>query len=75
MEAQGFIGQEGKLGLARIILKSSREFFKGGLLRTLSVMPRRYYLCSGSAGTLEVVDLSTFQILLCPDTEWRGLST
>ena len=27
MEAQGFIGQEGKLGLARIILKSSREFF------------------------------------------------
>lgn len=37
MEAQGFIGQEGKLGLARIILKSSREFFKGGLLRTLSV--------------------------------------
>lgn len=75
MEAQGFIGQEGKLGLARIILKSSREFFKGGLLRTLSVMPRRYGLCPGSARTLEAVNLSTFQILLCPDTAWGGLST
>ena len=29
MEAEGFLGQEGKLGPARIILKSSREFFKG----------------------------------------------
>lgn len=29
MEAEGFIGQEGKLGLARLNLKNSREFFKG----------------------------------------------
>lgn len=29
MEAEGFMGQEGKLGPARLNLKSSREFFKG----------------------------------------------
>lgn len=29
MEAEGFIGQEGKLGSSRILLKSSSEFFRG----------------------------------------------
>lgn len=32
MEAEGFIGQEGKFGPARIILQSSREFFKGNFV-------------------------------------------
>lgn len=32
MEAEGFLGQEEKLGLARIILQSSRKFFKGGFV-------------------------------------------
>lgn len=41
MEAEDFIGWEGKLGPARIIFKSSREFFKGYFVEDIEYSPQK----------------------------------